>query len=432
MPFVFHAGEYPEAPGCYLMKNAAGRIIYVGKSKNLRSRLRSYFQQRKHRKRIVQLVQEIASIEVVLVNNEPESLLLENNLIKIHKPHYNRALKKDNSGYAYLQLTAEPIPRMDVFYRSRKSAMDGKTEDTANATANATAVPSAAQTTEQRKKRSERSPSGASARNQLGVPTISGIAAPMDLAVPAAPKSSAVSSAAKKQRFGPYPSSCFRNAVLEFVTDHYRLRTCVKLPKRACLLYHIGKCSGVCEGMISEEAYRETANQAADLLANNGEDLIAAMYSKMRAYAERLEFEKAESMLRHIRILERMPAKQIVDREIIVNQDVLYFGEGGVLVAKVQEGMLRDFYMQELDMGFEETAAASACDTFLISHYRVERPDELIVNRIANPGKVRASLRAGGNKPPLITQPKRGLKYDLLQLCKDNYEYRMQRNLFHS
>ncbi|WP_243767483.1 GIY-YIG nuclease family protein [Paenibacillus agricola] len=415
MPFAFHAGEYPEAPGCYLMKNAAGRIIYVGKSKNLRSRLRSYFQQRKHRKRILQLVQEIAAIEVVLVNNEPESLLLENNLIKIHKPHYNRALKKDNSGYAYLQLTAEPIPRMDVFYRKRKPAM----EHQAGAGAAAEAAASTAHL--------------AAALKPLAAPTVAhpSPAAADGRALASAPaKPSVASDAAKEQRFGPYPNSRFRNAVLEFVTDHFRLRTCVKLPKRACLLYHIGKCSGVCEGMISEEAYRETANQAAELLVNNSEDLIAAMYSKMSLYAERLEFEKAESMLRHIRILERMPAKQIVDREIIVNQDVLYFGEGKVLIAKVQEGMLRDFYMQELDLGIEETAAASACDSFLISHYRVERPDELIVNRITDPGKVRASLRAGGNKPVRITQPKRGLKYDLLQLCKNNYEYRMQRDLF--
>jgi excinuclease ABC subunit C len=392
MPFAFNAGEYPEAPGCYLMKNAAGRIIYVGKSKNLRSRLRSYFQQRKHRKRIVQLVQEIASIEVVLVNNEPESLLLENNLIKIHKPHYNRALKKDNSGYAYLQLTAERIPRLDVFYRNRKPAADRQSEESSHPSADTT---------------------------ELTISTTTN--------APAISTTSAISTAAaKEQRFGPYPSSRFRNAVLEFVTEHYRLRTCRTMPKRVCLLYHIGKCSGVCEGMISEEAYRETACQAADLLVNNGEDLVAAMYSKMAAYAERLAFEKAESMLRHIRILERLPVKQIVDREAAVNQDVLYFGESRVLIAKVQEGMLCDFYMQELHSGSEETGAA--CDSFLISHYRADRPDELIVNTIADPRKVRVSLRAGGTKPLLITQPKRGLKYDLLQLCKDNYEYRMQRD----
>ncbi|UUZ91036.1 hypothetical protein LJK87_35475 [Paenibacillus sp. P25] len=84
---------------------------------------------------------------------------------------------------------------------------------------------------------------------------------------------------------------------------------------------------------------------------NRPEDLVAAMYAKMEYYAERLEYEKADNMLRHIRILERMPEKQIVDRESTLDQDVLYFGEDRVLLAKVQEGMLRDFEFLPLDPG---------------------------------------------------------------------------------
>lgn len=118
MPFHFIAAEYPESPGCYLMKNAAGGILYIGKSKNLRNRLRSYFTKQHEHKRIKQLVGEIAAIEVVLVNNEAESLLLENNLIKRHKPPYNRALMKEESGYAYLQFTKEKLPRLEVYYRN--------------------------------------------------------------------------------------------------------------------------------------------------------------------------------------------------------------------------------------------------------------------------------------------------------------------------
>ncbi|MFN0222052.1 MULTISPECIES: GIY-YIG nuclease family protein [Paenibacillus] len=369
MPFVFQAAVYPERPGCYLMKNEAGRILYVGKSKNLRSRLRSYFQTKHKRKRLRQLVEEIASIEVMLVNNEAESLLLENNLIKIHKPPFNRALKKDNSGYAYLHLTSERLPRLAVYYRDRRPA-------------------------------AIRAASAGAAEKKEAAPD-------------------------KEQRFGRYRSSRFRNAVMEFVTDHYRLRTCTTMPKRVCLLYHIGRCSGVCEGKISEEAYRETARQAAELLLRHGDDLLAAMYGKMEYYAERLQFEEAASMLRHIRVLEQMPAKQIVDREALVDQDVLYFGEERVLVAKVQEGMLRDFDLLTLDTGAGDTA----CDRFLVSRYTAERPHELIVNRVADPRMVRSLLHRGGGPPVKITQPKRGLKYELLQLCRENYEYRLQREL---
>ncbi|MCZ8514015.1 hypothetical protein O9H85_16615 [Paenibacillus filicis] len=133
-------------------------------------------------------------------------------------------------------------------------------------------------------------------------------------------------------------------------------------------------------------------------------------------------------MLRHIRILERMPEKQIVDREGVLIQDVLFFGEDRVMIAKEQEGMLRDFQLAELDASGGETA----CDRFLISRYRTERPDELIVNKVGDPNRVRAALRVRGAKPLKITQPKRGLKYDLLQLCKDNYDYRIQQVSTHT
>ncbi|CAG7650133.1 GIY-YIG nuclease family protein [Paenibacillus allorhizosphaerae] len=360
MSFVFQAADYPASPGCYIMKDAAGRILYVGKSKNLRSRLRSYFTKNHSRRRIRQLVGEIAAIEAVLVNNEAESLLLENNLIKIHKPPYNRALKRDNSGYAYLQLTNERLPRLSVYYRDRRRTAERKTAP------------------------------------EVG----------------------------PERRFGPYQNTRFRDVLLEFVTEHYGLRTCEPMPKRACLLLHIGKCSGICEGNISEADYRERAEQAAELLANRGQELIGAMYAKMEAYAERLEFEKAQRMLRYIRLLERKQDKQIVDRESAADQDVLYFGEDRVLVAKVQEGMLRDFQMHELVSAYAELA----CDSFLIAHYGEQRPDELIVNKIADPRKVRAALRVGGSKPVKITLPKRGLKRDLLELCKNNYDYRMSRD----
>ena len=77
------------------MKDSTERIMYVGKAKNLRRRLASYFQQRHQPRRIKNLVKRIASIEVILVNNETESLILENNLIKHHRPRTNRALMRD-------------------------------------------------------------------------------------------------------------------------------------------------------------------------------------------------------------------------------------------------------------------------------------------------------------------------------------------------
>ncbi|MFL7809336.1 MAG: GIY-YIG nuclease family protein, partial [Anaerolineae bacterium] len=87
--FVFDAKAYPTSPGCYLMKGAAGQVLYVGKAVNLRHRLASYFGERRHR-RVHRLVGQVAHIDVILVHNETESLILENNLIKRHQPPFNR------------------------------------------------------------------------------------------------------------------------------------------------------------------------------------------------------------------------------------------------------------------------------------------------------------------------------------------------------
>lgn len=99
-------------PGCYLMKNKDGNIIYVGKAKNLKRRVNSYFN-RTHTGKTAKLVSEIADFEYITVNSEIESLILENNLIKEHNPKYNILLKDDKS-YPYIELTSEEVPRLKV------------------------------------------------------------------------------------------------------------------------------------------------------------------------------------------------------------------------------------------------------------------------------------------------------------------------------
>lgn len=100
------------SPGCYLMKNKDGNIIYVGKAKNLKRRVNSYFN-RTHTGKTAKLVSEIADFEYITVNSEIESLILENNLIKEHNPKYNILLKDDKS-YPYIELTSEEVPRLKV------------------------------------------------------------------------------------------------------------------------------------------------------------------------------------------------------------------------------------------------------------------------------------------------------------------------------
>ena len=100
----------PHSPGCYLMKDINGCIIYVGKSKNLKNRLSSYFKQ-SHTGKTMMLVRDIHEFEYILTNSEVESLLLELNLIKKYTPKYN-ILYKDDKSYPYIELTNDAYPRL--------------------------------------------------------------------------------------------------------------------------------------------------------------------------------------------------------------------------------------------------------------------------------------------------------------------------------
>lgn len=102
----------PHQPGCYLMKNIDGNIIYVGKSKNLKNRLSSYFKA-SHTGKTAMLVRDIKDFEYILTSSELEALLLEINLIKKYNPKYNILLRDDKS-YPYIELTNEKIPRLVI------------------------------------------------------------------------------------------------------------------------------------------------------------------------------------------------------------------------------------------------------------------------------------------------------------------------------
>src|SRR3712207_2517179 len=96
----------PHSPGCYQYRNADGTIIYVGKAKDLRNRVSSYFNSSKHNRKTTRLVSEIRQVEYFVVGSEAEALVLENNLIKTHLPKYNILLKDDKT-YPKIVITRE-------------------------------------------------------------------------------------------------------------------------------------------------------------------------------------------------------------------------------------------------------------------------------------------------------------------------------------
>ena len=109
--------EIPTSPGVYLHKDAAGKVIYVGKAKNLRSRVRSYFRARPFDRKTDALVGNISDLEFIVTDNEAEALILEATLVKQYKPRYNIKLQDDKS-YPHLKLTVnEPFPKVVITRR---------------------------------------------------------------------------------------------------------------------------------------------------------------------------------------------------------------------------------------------------------------------------------------------------------------------------
>ncbi|MCK4651609.1 MAG: GIY-YIG nuclease family protein, partial [Methanosarcinales archaeon] len=186
----------PAHPGCYLFRDAAGSIIYIGKAKNLKKRVSSYFGRHDHDPKTKVLVQRAASVDFIITDNELEALILENTLIKKHQPRYNIDLK-DAKSYAYIHVTDDEFPRIGI---TRKADGDGTF-------------------------------------------------------------------------FGPFVSARERDYILLVVKRTFKLRSCKKLPKRACLRYHLGYCSAPCIGEISSEDYRRQVGRAESVLRGNTDDL---------------------------------------------------------------------------------------------------------------------------------------------------------------
>ncbi|MDF2616335.1 MAG: uvrC1, partial [Sedimentibacter sp.] len=114
--------KVPDNPGVYHMKNQFGEIIYVGKAKNLKKRVRQYFQSKNHSPKIQAMINNISEFEYIITDNEVEALILEANLIKKYRPRYNTLLRDDKQ-YPYIKISAhEKYPRI---YKVREVKKDG-------------------------------------------------------------------------------------------------------------------------------------------------------------------------------------------------------------------------------------------------------------------------------------------------------------------
>ncbi len=392
----------PAKPGCYIMRDADGKVLYVGKAASLRARVPNYFRSPQElAPKIRAMVSHVDDFEYVTVGSEVEALLTENSLIKSYKPKYNTLLRDDKT-FPYIVITDEPFPR--VLRTRRVEKGHGRYF---GPYANSGAL------TETLKLLKKLFPYRSCALNIVPDKLPRGRHVPSPDS-----KGSGVSVL-------PVPSAA-NHYLAPRAVDGHAAETHPGANDRACLEYYIHRCVGPCIGASSQEEYAGVIEQVAHFLEGKHDLVLDALERQMTEAAEELNFERARILRDQMRTIQRVSSKQRVEVPGGGDQDIIGLArsDSNVLVQllAIRGGRLtgsETFTMENI----ADEDEATVLGAFLQQYYDAAAivPPEVIVPR-AVPGHdtLRDFLSERRGKRVELEVPQRGDKRRLLELAADN------------
>ena len=364
----------PGLPGVYRYFDAQGQLLYVGKARNLKKRVSSYFQKSHDGTRIGHMISKIVRMETTVVRSEAEALLLENNLIKTLNPKFN-ILFRDDKSYPYLKITGT----RETFRTSAKMP-----------------VPS------------------------LAFPRMAYYRGVVDR---------------RHSYYGPYPSAWAVKESITLLQKVFRLRTCEDTVfanrTRPCLLYQIKRCSGPCVDLVDSEAYARDVQDAERFLRGETQAVLDALEQRMLVHAEKLEFEQAAELRNQMTALSRVLHQQTMDNLSDKDVDVLavkvHGGRACVNLAMVRGGRHlgdRPYFPAHVDDATAidnalseegdartgdpaERVAVQVLEAFIAQHYLgIAMPQILVTSHAVGRPLVDALSEQTGNKVNAVHNPR--------------------------
>ena len=268
----------PTLPGVYQFKNKDNKIIYIGKAKNLKNRVRSYFQNQKNKSsKTVSMMKNAYDLDWIVVENEVKALLTEANLIKKYRPKYN-VLMKDDKSYPYIRITNEPFPQVLL---TRKIKKDGS------------------------------------------------------------------------KYYGPFTDSRRLRSILKVMHKVFPIRSCsyffddkiIKEKKISlCLDYHIKRCEGPCEGLVSEKKYNKMISHVISFMNGNTNKIEEYIKSKMLIASNSMQYEDAARYRDQLNSIKGFSSKRSQIRSIYDDRDIFALASidniGIMVVIRIRNGFI--------------------------------------------------------------------------------------------